>query len=242
MNTTQDRNTSQELAVQAALAITNAQLYQEKKRALQEARVRAAQFQHQTAIVEEWKRRYEAAITATGQILYDWDTQTNKAMWGGQSKEILGYPAAEMPTTLAETVERIHPADQAAFLAEIARVCATQTSFHLVYRLRRKDGQYRIVEDKGCFFVDRNGASTRMVGFVTDITERTQAAQALQESETRFRRLVESNIIGIIITGPHQILEANDVFLDMLGYTREELEAGLLQWSTLTPPEYPSLG
>ena len=64
-------------------------------------------------------------------------------------------------------------------------------------------------------------------------------AEALQESETRFRRLVDSNIIGFIVTaGPHQIIDANDAFLDMLGYTRAELEAGLLQWPALTPPEY----
>jgi PAS domain-containing protein len=48
-----------------------------------------------------------------------------------------------------------------------------------------------------------------MVGFVADITECIRTTQALQESETRFRRLVESNLIGIIVTDPHQIWEAN---------------------------------
>jgi len=88
------------------------------------------------------------------------------------------------------------------------RACYTDP-FHLSYRLRRKDETYITVEDKGYFFADRQGTHARMVGFVADITERIRTTQALQESETRFRRLVESNLIGIIVTDPHQIWEAN---------------------------------
>jgi PAS domain S-box-containing protein len=61
----------------------------------------------------------------------------------------------------------------------------------------------------------------------------------LQEREARIRRLVDANIIGVVITeldGP--IVEANDAFLEMLGYSRDDLVAGRLQWPALTPAEW----
>jgi PAS domain S-box-containing protein len=62
--------------------------------------------------------------------------------------------------------------------------------------------------------------------------------QSLRESEARFGRLAESNIIGIIVAdlnGP--ILEANAIFLKMVGYTQEELRSGRLRWREMTPAE-----
>lgn len=62
---------------------------------------------------------------------------------------------------------------------------------------------------------------------------------ALSKSESRFRRVSESNMIGIIFVNIHGvILEANDYFLDMIGYTREDLINNQINWAQLTPPEY----
>jgi PAS domain S-box-containing protein len=72
-----------------------------------------------------------------------------------------------------------------------------------------------------------------------DITERRASEQALLESEYRFRRLVEGNIIGIIYrdrTG--LIYDANQAFLNMIGCEAEDLHTGTLHWKTITPPEY----
>jgi two-component system, cell cycle sensor histidine kinase and response regulator CckA len=67
---------------------------------------------------------------------------------------------------------------------------------------------------------------------------RLQAEEALRESEARFRRLAESGIIGIVTADVHgSILDANDAFLKMIGYSREELLSGALRWADLTPPE-----
>ncbi|MHC5597706.1 MAG: PAS domain S-box protein [Nostoc sp.] len=62
----------------------------------------------------------------------------------------------------------------------------------------------------------------------------------LQNSEMRFSRLAESNIIGVIITDMNNgsIMEANDAFLKMVGYTRENLAANQMNWREMTPPEY----
>jgi PAS domain S-box-containing protein len=60
-----------------------------------------------------------------------------------------------------------------------------------------------------------------------------------KRSEARFRRLSESNMIGIIFANLRgEIRKANDAFLRMLGYTRKDLNTGKLKWTDLTPPEY----
>jgi PAS domain S-box-containing protein len=61
----------------------------------------------------------------------------------------------------------------------------------------------------------------------------------LQEREARIRRLVDSNIIGIMIWDfQGRIIEANEAFLDILGYAREDLASGRLRWTELTPAEW----
>ncbi len=71
-----------------------------------------------------------------------------------------------------------------------------------------------------------------------DVTEYKLTEQALKASESRFRRLVESNMIGCIFWETNgKITDANDAFLRMVGYTREDLLAGKLNWKELTPAE-----
>jgi PAS domain S-box-containing protein len=61
----------------------------------------------------------------------------------------------------------------------------------------------------------------------------------LAEREARIRRLVDANIVGIFIWDLEgQILEANDAFLRIVGYGREELVSGRMRWTDLTPPEW----
>ena len=71
------------------------------------------------------------------------------------------------------------------------------------------------------------------------IAERERGAKALRRSQARVRRLVESNIIGIG-TGDlnGKLIDVNDAFLGILGFTREDFLAGRVRWDTLTPPEY----
>ena len=61
----------------------------------------------------------------------------------------------------------------------------------------------------------------------------------LAEREARIRRLVDANIIGIVIWDfEGRILEANDAYLQMVGYEREDLLSGRMRWKDLTPPEW----
>jgi PAS domain S-box-containing protein len=69
--------------------------------------------------------------------------------------------------------------------------------------------------------------------------ENSRLYRELQEREAKIRRLVDANIVGVLITNVEgQIIEANDAFLQMVRYTRDDLTSGRLRWLELTPPEW----
>lgn len=66
-----------------------------------------------------------------------------------------------------------------------------------------------------------------------------QTEKALTVSKGRLRSFVESNVIGILFGDVYEAIhEANDEFLRIVGYSREDLNSGQLRWTDLTPPEY----
>ena len=73
---------------------------------------------------------------------------------------------------------------------------------------------------------------------VAAVIDRRQREHALRASEARLRSIVDSNMIGIAFWDGGRVTDANQALLDMLGYTREDLDAGLLRHGRLTPPEY----
>ena len=69
------------------------------------------------------------------------------------------------------------------------------------------------------------------------------ANRDLAEGEAKIRRLVDSNIIGIFIWDfDGRVLEANDEFLRMVNYDREDLVSGHIRWTDLTPPDWRERG
>ena len=73
------------------------------------------------------------------------------------------------------------------------------------------------------------------VAFILDLTDRKRA----EEQFTRhLRRLVESNIVGIVVANQERIIHANELYLKMLGYSREDLLAGRVDWVRATPQKW----
>ena len=72
------------------------------------------------------------------------------------------------------------------------------------------------------------------------LTEDLKAQQiALKRSEARFSLLVEANLIGVILASADgTIREANDAFLKMVGYSRQDLQNGVMNWHEMTPADY----
>jgi PAS domain S-box-containing protein len=69
--------------------------------------------------------------------------------------------------------------------------------------------------------------------------ENSRLYREVADREGKIRRLVDANIIGILIADREgRILEANDAFLRILGYDREDLVSGRVRWTELSPPEW----
>lgn len=134
------------------------------------------------AEVQQWRARYEAAVKASRQALYDWDTTTNQVVWGGAAAEVLGYEPGELASR-DQYESAVHPRDRDEFRRETRRVMQTGEPFHLEYRVRRKDGQYVDVVESGCFLEEHGRSQERMVGFVADVTERRRFERELRQSQ-----------------------------------------------------------
>jgi PAS domain S-box-containing protein len=85
---------------------------------------------------------------------------------------------------------------------------------------------------------DARGRPQRAYVMFADITEQRRAEAALREGNRMLGRLREANSLGVAVVDDNGIEEANDALLDILGYTRDDFEAGRIHWRTITPPEW----
>ncbi len=101
----------------------------------------------------------------------------------------------------------------------------------------RKDGT-RVPISVGGARID--GTRDEQICYIVDLSAVRRAEAALRRSESRFRRLTDANLIGVIGTrlSDGAILEANDEFLRTIGYTRDEFQSGKISWPALTPPQW----
>jgi PAS domain-containing protein len=133
----------------------------------------------------------------------------------------------------------VHPDDRARVIAACGRCAAEGADFDEEFRVVWPDGSLHWLDDKGRTFRDGEGRPWYMTGACVEVTERRRVAEALGESEARLRRIMDSGIVGVFFWSlAGGILEANDKFLEMMGYTRADLAAGRIDWRSMTPPEY----
>jgi PAS domain S-box-containing protein len=89
---------------------------------------------------------------------------------------------------------------------------------------------------------DERGELRGFAGMVRDFSERHERDGKLRLSRARVQPVpLRSTVSGIVSGEFNRIPEANDVFLNIVGYSREDLRNGTLPWADLTPPEYAAL-
>ena len=117
-------------------------------------------------------------------------------------------------------------------------------------QMHRRVMRSRVAQSLTEFYPDHNRwyevrtypAANGVTMYFKNVTEQIQAESALRQSEARFRRIFECQMVPIgVYTSTGGISEANDALLHLIGYTRQELEAGQINWQELTPPQYWSL-
>ncbi|HEY4087821.1 MAG TPA: ATP-binding protein [Bryobacteraceae bacterium] len=80
--------------------------------------------------------------------------------------------------------------------------------------------------------------SSAAIATYSDVTSLRATQKALRGSEARLRRLFDSNIIGVVSGGGRLAQEANDGFLGLLGFTRDDLKNGRIDFDEITPLEF----
>jgi two-component system, cell cycle sensor histidine kinase and response regulator CckA len=136
-----------------------------------------------TLAIEEWKRRYDAAVLASGQIIYESDPESNRVTLGGCVREILGYSAEELSGDARSWLALIHPEDSAYYLERVRSATTTSGTIEFEYRARRRNNGYRILWEQGRAVLDASGRVVRVVGFVSDITERRALESQLRQAQ-----------------------------------------------------------
>ncbi len=189
--------------------------------------------------LRESEERYRLVLEGSNDGIWDWYCTTDEVYCNERLLEIIGVSRSEFSFTPTAFTELMHPEDLPRIQAVIKAHLTRGEKCEAEFRMRHASGEYRYCIARGKAQRDDRGCPLRMSGIISDITERKQLEEALRISESRFRRLAEANIIGIILTDlDGNILEANQAFLEMLGYTRRNLITEGLHWLELTPPEY----
>ncbi|MBM4001088.1 MAG: response regulator [Planctomycetes bacterium] len=138
--------------------------------------------------------------------------------------------------TIGRTDHDLFPAEQAAkYRADDLRVVRTGEVLEDVESHVTSHGDRLFVQVLKAPVRDSRGNITGIQGMFWDVTYREHAEEARRRSDARFRRLVESNIIGVVIAQlDGRLIDANEAFLRMVDSTRGELESGALRWDRIT--------
>lgn len=158
-----------------------------------EARValRTAELEASMLQVQNLAERMTLATDAAQMGVYDWNLVTNNIAWNDYHATLMGYVPGANEYTYTDWERRVHPEDLPRVKAEIDRAMTTHTDYSSEYRVVWPDRSIHWVDGFGRFYYNSDNQPVRMTGVIDDVTERKHAEQALQDSEQRYRSLIE---------------------------------------------------
>ena len=86
--------------------------------------------------------------------------------------------------------------------------------------------------------MDADGRPQRAYAMFRDLTEELRVAAALREGAELMGRLRDANVLGVALVGEDGVRDANDAYLDIIGYGRDDLAVGRIDWRALSPEQY----
>ena len=123
---------------------------------------------------------------------WSWDVASGRVNWSQQIHEIYGVRPADFHGTYQDYMDRVHPEDRDRVSTTIANALKSGGPFRMDERIIRPNGDIRHLRSSGEVIKNERGEPVQMLGICHDVTERRSAEHALEESEQRYRLLVES--------------------------------------------------
>lgn len=142
--------------------------------------------------LEESEERYRQVAEITREAWWEEHLPLGRVKNSRRLGEMLGLGKEMLDCPLEDFIGRIHPEDVARVQSAFYRAIHEGGDYKEIYRLRHADGHYLWMEDRGRILIrDREGKPERMLGSLTDITQRREIELALEESEENFRHLFD---------------------------------------------------
>lgn len=139
--------------------------------------------------LEETRERLNLALTAGNIGIWEWRTTTNEVVWSASLQRLRGAEATDPPRTLGECLELIHPQDRDRVRAALMEAAEPDGEFGVELRLEAADDSYRWMAFRG-EAIDEDG--NRLLGVVSDITERRRYRRRLEQVQARTRELMHT--------------------------------------------------
>lgn len=170
-------------------------------------------------INRENKQRLDLALLGSEMGVWDYNYKTNVTVINQKWADIIGYPKEELEEMFCHCEDFIHPEDRPNYLSTIEKHLAKETEYYeVVYRFQLKNGNWRWVMERGQVVeFDGQGNALRTVGTLQDFENRKTQEQIAVEAEGRYRELIETLPLGIVIYQDNQLVFANKSVAKMMG-------------------------